>query len=152
MSPPEKQRKDYFDRSEQVTFRLPTAEFQTLANSLKWKRRCNTKDTKQVLNGKKKTHQYLCEREERVISNVNIFLLASILITRFQTCRRGVRSRGSNDTICAALPMGNHPIATERVNCHSLLYNSSNLNSISHSTQGPEELPGLKSHTVHYSI
>lgn len=54
MSPLEKQKEDYFDSSEQVTFRLPTAEFQNLTNSLKWKQRCNTKDTNQVLNGKKK--------------------------------------------------------------------------------------------------
>lgn len=65
---------------------------------------------------------------------------------------RGVRSRRSNDTIYVPLPMGNHPTATELVNCHSLLYNRSNLNSISHSIQGPEELVGLKSHPVHYSV
>lgn len=88
-----------------------------------------------------------------MFSNLSIFLLVSILITRFQMCRRVVSGQEEVMTLSMLpLPMGNHPTATELVNCHSLLYNGSNLNSISHSIQGPEELPGFKSHPVHYSI
>lgn len=88
-----------------------------------------------------------------MVSNVSIFLLASILVTRFETCRHAVSGQEEVMTpFMLPLPMGNHPRATELVNCHSLLYNRSNLNSISHSTQGPEECVGLKSHSVYYCI
>lgn len=69
-----------------------------------------------------------------MVSNVSIFLLASILITTFQTCRHMVSGQEEVMTpFMLPLPMGNHPTARELVNCHSLLHNRANLNSISHS-------------------
>lgn len=94
----------------------------------------------------------MCE-EGGMVSNGSVFspcISSHHWISDGQT--RGDRSRRSNDTIYVPLPMGNHPTATELVNCHSLLYNRSNLNSSSHSIQGPEELMGLKRHPVHYSV
>lgn len=52
-----------------------------------------------------------------MVSNASIFLLASILI--FQMYRHVLSGQEEVMTPFMLLPMGNHPTATELVDCHS---------------------------------
>jgi len=56
-----------------------------------------------------------------MVYNASIFLLASVLLTRFPMCSRVASGQEEVMTpFTLPPPMGNHPTATQLVNCHSL--------------------------------